>query len=307
MMDAGAELFPGFVGRRMPVDGAEIFVRIGGQGPALLLLHGYPQSHVMWHRVAADLARDFTVVAADLRGYGQSSCPPTDMAHRTYSKRVMAADMISVMRQLGQLRFSLIGQDRGARVAYRLALDHPDAVERLVLLDIISTYDQWHADNQKSRLRMFHWGFLAQPAPLPESLIRRSPVDWVDGPFRRATKAKSIDVIDPRALALYREVFKDSDHVHATCEDYRAGATCDLADDVADLEAGHQIECPTLFLWGTHGTPSDIDDPMALWRRWCRNLEGATVDSGHFIAEENPAALLAHAVPFLLATSDVRQ
>ncbi len=300
------DLFPGFGSRRLSTGEAEIFVRIGGSGPALLLLHGYPQCHMAWHRVAGELAQHFTVVAADLRGYGDSSCPPTDMAHRTYSKRVMAADMITVMAKLGQTRFSVMGHDRGARVAYRLALDHPQVVERLALLDIVSTFDQWQLTTQQAKIRMFHWGFLAQPAPLPESLIRRSPNDWIDAIFKRATKAKLLMTIDPRALDAYRSNFRDSDHVHATCEDYRAGATCDLADDQADLAAGHVIQAPTLVLWGSDGSMTDVPDRLSYWRRWCRHLDSATIDSGHYIAEENPAALLAHAIPFFLGQSEPR-
>ncbi len=299
-MSATDDLFAGFASRRFVTEDAEIFARIGGTGPPLLLLHGYPQNHVMWHRVAPRLARDFTVIAADLRGYGQSSCPPTDLEHRTYSKRAMAGDMIAVMAALGHRRFAVMGQDRGARVAYRMALEHPAAVDRLVILDIVSTLDQWQAESKEAKLRMFHWGFLAQPAPMPESLIRRAPRDWVEGPFKRGTKTRSISTIDPRALAAYQAVFTDPDHIHATCEDYRAGASCDLADDEADRAVGRQIGCPMLFLWGTHGTPSDIDDPLGLWRRWCPHVLGGTIDSGHFIAEENPDALVARALPFLL-------
>lgn len=298
------DLFRGFSTRRFSTRDGEIFARIGGNGPPLLLLHGYPQSHVMWHRVAGDLACHFTVVAADLRGYGQSSCPPTDMDHRPYSKRAMAADMIEVMDALAFPRFSIMGHDRGARVAYRLALEHGMRVERLVLLDIISTLDQWQAEGQSAKLRMFHWGFLAQPAPLPESLIRRSPADWVDSGFKRSTLARSTDVIDPRALAYYKEALGDPDRIHATCEDYRAGATCDLADDQEDRATGRQIQCPTLILWGTAGTPADIDDPIGLWRRWCPEVEGGTIAGGHFIAEENPRDLLARALPFLLGRQE---
>ena len=303
-MNDEQDLFEGFSSRRIPTRDGEIFVRIGGSGPPLLLLHGYPQSHVMWHRVAGDLATRFTVVAADLRGYGQSSCPPTDMDHRAYSKRAMAADMIEVMDALGATRFSVMGHDRGARVAYRLALEHPDRVDRIVLLDIVSTLDQWQAEGQSAKLRMFHWGFLAQPAPLPESLIRRSPADWVEGGFKRATLHGSTDVIDPQALAAYKAALNDPDRIHATCEDDRAGATCDLADDQEDRAAGRQIQCPTLVLWGTAGTPADIADPIGLWRRWCVDVQGGTITSGHFIAEENPRDLLARALPFLLGPSE---
>ena len=300
VINMGAELFPGFVERRIDTGGAQIFARVGGTGPALLLLHGYPQSHVMWHRVIARLAAHFTVVAADLRGYGQSSCPPTDMEHRPYSKRVMALDMVRLMTALGHREFSVMAHDRGARVGYRMALEHPDRLRRLVLLDILTTLDQWQIHSQQAKIRMFHWGFLAQPAPIPESLIRRATADWVEGPFKRATQAKSISVIDPRALAAYRAVFTDPDHVHATCEDFRAGASCDMADDEEDAAAGRKIACPTLFLWGTTGTPSDVADPLALWQRWCDRVEGHSIDSGHFLPEENPDDLLARALPFLL-------
>lgn len=305
-MTGAPDFFPGFSRKRLQTSEAEIFLRVGGIGPPLLLLHGYPQSHVMWHRVAGELSRHFTVVAADLRGYGESSCPPTDLQHRAYSKRSMAIDMVEVMSMLGQTRFSVMGHDRGARVAYRMALDHPQSVERLALLDIVTTFDQWQAEDQKSKMRMFHWGFLAQPAPLPESLIRRAPDDWVNGPFRRSSRDKSLAVFDEAALEVYRAVFRDSDHVHATCEDYRAGATCDLADDQADLAAGNMIHAPTLLLRATHGTLSDFPEPVERWRRWCTDLRDGTIDSGHFIAEENPRALLDVTIPFFLGVGETR-
>ena len=218
----------------------DIFVRIGGQGPALLLLHGYPQTHAMWHRVAPRLAKTFTVVAADLRGYGRSSSPPTDMEHRPYSKRRWRGDMSAVMTALGHAQFHVMGHDRGARVSYRIALDEPRRIRRLVMLDIISTHDQWEAENQKIRLKMFHWAFLAQPAPMPESLIGRDPIDWLEGRFKRGTKARSLAPLDPRALEDYRRLFRDPDRLHATCEDYRAGAHIDLAHDTIDFGAGRR-------------------------------------------------------------------
>lgn len=292
-------LFPGFAEHVVKLDDVAIRVRVGGKGPALLLLHGYPQTSAMWHRVAPQLAKHHTVVAADLRGYGRSSCPPTDMDHRPYAKRTMAADMLGVMRELGHDRFCVMGHDRGGRVAYRLALDHPSRIERLVLLDIITTHDQWSAANQSIRLKMFHWAFLAQPAPMPESLIGRDPMDWLDGRFKRGTKTRTLDPIDPLAMAEYRLCFSDPDHIHATCEDYRAGARCDLVDDDADLAGGRMIRCPTLLVWASEGPMADIADPLALWRQWCEHVEGAEIDSGHFIAEEAPDALLARVVPFL--------
>ena len=300
-MTAADDLFPGFVERRVDTGEAVIYVRTGGTGPGLLLLHGYPQSHAMWHRVAPQLACTHTVVAADLRGYGRSSCPPSAQDHRPYSKRSMARDMISLMRHFGFASFAIMGHDRGARVAYRMALDLPQLVNRLVLLDIISTQDQWSAANQQMRLWMFHWAFLAQPAPMPETLIGRDPADWLEGRFKRGTKSRSLASIDPRALADYAAYFADADRIHATCEDFRAGAHCDLADDAADWAAGRRIECPVLLLWGTEGPLADLADPLALWQPLCRQVSGTSIDCGHFIAEERPDALLEHAEPFLTA------
>lgn len=296
---AAVDLFPGFDTCNIDTGEATIHARIGGRGPALLLLHGYPQSHAMWHRVAPELAKSFTVIAADLRGYGRSSCPPSDMDHRPYSKLSMAVDMIKLMHSLGHRRYSIIGHDRGARVAYRLAMEMPDQVERLVILDIITTADQWSSANQKVRLKMFHWAFLAQPAPMPETLIGRDPVDWVEGRFKRGTKSRSLAEIDPRALADYHAYFTDPDRMHATCEDFRAGSGCDLADDEKARDAGRRIECPTLVLWATDGPLADVSDPLELWRPWCRSVVGANIDSGHFIAEERPRELLEYAQPFL--------
>jgi haloacetate dehalogenase len=296
---SGGDLFPSFAEHRLAVDGAEIYARMGGTGPGLLLLHGYPQSHAMWHRIAARLARTHTVVAADLRGYGRSSCPPTDLEHRTYSKRAMAGDMVQVMRQLGFQQFSVAGHDRGARVAYRIALDAPEVVRKLVILDIISTRDQWSAANQSTRIKMFHWAFLAQPAPLPESLIGNAPDDWLDARLKRGTSARCIDVLDPRAVEDYRRYFRNSDHIHATCEDFRAGARCDLEDDEADIAGGRRIHCPTLMLWASQGPLVDLANPLDLWHLWCTDLRGGAIDAGHFLAEEKPEELLGWMKPFL--------
>ena len=298
-MTAMDDLFPGFAEHRVDTGEAVIFARAGGSGPGLLLLHGYPQTHAMWHRVAPQLTRTHTVVIPDLRGYGRSSCPASDIEHRAYSKRSMARDMIVLMRHFGFGRFAVMGHDRGARVAYRMAIDVPHLVERLILLDIITTHDQWSDASQEIKLKMFHWTFLAQPAPMPESLIGRDPVDWLDGRLRRSTKARSLEVIDPRALADYRANFADPDRRHATCEDFRAGAGCDLADDEADLAAGRRIECPALALFATAGPLADLPQPATLWSPWCRSLTSASIDCGHLIAEERPDALLEHAIAFL--------
>ncbi len=306
-MTAADDLFPGFGEHLIDTGEAVIHARVGGSGPGLLLLHGYPQTHAMWHRVTPALAQSFTVIAADLRGYGQSSCPPTDIEHKPYSKRSIARDMIVLMRHFGFNQFAIMGHDRGARVAYRIALDTPQLVERLVLLDIISTFDQWSAANQKMRLTMFHWAFLAQPAPMPESLIGRGPVEWLDGRLKRGLKSRALGGLDVRAVVSYRGNFSNSDRMHATCEDFRAGAGCDLAADQADMEAGRRIECPTLVLWADHGPLADLSDPLPLWQPWCRDLTGANIDCGHFIAEECPDILLDHALPFLQRRNDGAQ
>jgi haloacetate dehalogenase len=298
-MSTPDDLFPGFQATTIDLGDVSLHYRIGGSGPPLVVLHGYPESHAAWHRVAPALAEQFTVVTPDLRGYGQSSCPPSDSEHRPYAKRTMAGDVRRLMRRLGHASFRVVGHDRGARVAYRLALDHQEAVERLVLLDIVTTFDQWRAQSGSARRRLFHWNFLAQSAPIPEALIGANPGDWVEARFRRATKARSTEAIDPRVLRAYRESLSDPDRIHASCEDYRAGAGCDLADDSQDRAAGRQLPMPTQILWGTSGNLADVEDPLAVWRPWCRQVEGAALDCGHFIPEEHPAALLATALPFL--------
>lgn len=300
-MTAPDDLFPGFSETEFDTGDAVIHARTGGHGPPLLLLHGYPQTHAVWHRVAPVLAGQFRVIVADLRGYGRSSCPPSDAEHRAYAKRTMAGDMVRLMSRLGFARFAVMGHDRGGRVAYRLALDRPECVRRLVLLDIMTTWDQWQPAHQPMRHKLVHWTFLAQPAPIPETLIGANPVDWIEGRMRRGAQTNSLGAFDPRALAAYTASHSDSDHIHATCEDYRAGATCDLADDEADRAAGRRIACPTLAVWGTRGSLSDVADPLELWKPWCERLDGCAVDSGHYVPEENPAALLAAVTPFLAA------
>ena len=295
-------LFPGFVERTTYTGDARLYARVGGQGPPLLLLHGYPETHAAWHKVAPALARHFTVVTPDLRGYGRSSCPPATFDHRAYSKQTMAHDMVLLMASLGFRRFAVMGHDRGARVAYRLALDEPDIVDRLVIIDIMTTLDQWQPEQQSTRSRISHWALLAQPAPIPETLIGANPIEWLESRFRRGTLARSLAPIDPRALDDYRRGLTDPDHIHAACEDYRAGASVDLEDDRASAAARSRVMCPTLLLWGTAGSLAEIADPIALWQPWCRSVTVQAIESGHFLAEENPVALLAAALPFLTAT-----
>lgn len=300
-MTALPDLFPGFAERRIKTDGAEIFVRVGGSGPPLLLLHGYPQTHVCWHKVAPELARKFALVIPDLRGYGHSSVPETDAKHLAYSKRTMAADCVAVMRALGHERFMVASHDRGARVGYRLALDHPEAVTRLVTLDIVPTWAAWDDMRRSTALARFHWALLAQPHPFPETLIGGNPMYFLEHMLSAWTGAKSLAAFSPEAMQHYRASFSQPARIHASCEDYRAGATCDVEFDDADRTAGRKIACPTLALWGQERENAFFTGPLDVWRQWCTDVGGQGVVSGHFLPEEKPAETLAHMLPFLTA------
>ncbi|HEX6956711.1 MAG TPA: alpha/beta hydrolase [Ferrovibrio sp.] len=278
-------LFPGFEQKRIAGEGAEINLRIGGKGPSLLLLHGYPQTHAMWHRIAPRLAEDFTVICADLRGYGDSSKPATLPDHASYAKRATAADMVAVMQALGFARFCLAGHDRGGRVAHRLALDHPQAVEKLAVLDIIPTRTLFETVNQQVATGYYHWFFLAQPYDMPERLIgadpeyylRRKTGQWSGAGFQ----------FDPQAWAEYVRCFSRPETIHASCEDYRAAAGIDLEHDRAD--DAKRIECPLLVLWGEKGLMHKAYDVLATWKDKTRAaLQGHAVPSGHFLPEEAP-------------------
>lgn len=293
-------LFSDTTTRIVEVDGASIFIRTGGSGPALLLVHGYPQTHAMWHPVAADLMSRFTVVMPDLRGYGRSSCPANTPGNEPYSKRRMALDLVAVMRTLGHDRFAVVGHDRGARVGYRMALDHPDRVDRLAVLDIVPTHAMWHNFTVKLAMRTYHWLFLAQPQPLPEMLIGQAPGAFIDYTIASWTRDRSLAAFHPEALADYRNCFAADGHIEASCNDYRAGQTIDLAIDEADHAAGRRIACPTLALWGDQGIPGETGTPLDIWKAWCADVEGAGIDSGHFVVEENPQATRDALLPFLL-------
>jgi haloacetate dehalogenase len=296
------ELFPGFDTRLVPTRSAEIFCRIGGAGPPLVLIHGFPQTHAEWHRIAPALAERFTVVLPDLRGYGASSVPPTDPLHRAYSKRVMAEDICDVMSALGHHgTFRVVGHDRGARVGYRLALDHPMRIEKLAVLDIVPTHAMWTDFTVPLAMKVYHWLFLAQPKPLPEMLIGQAPVAYLDYTIASWTKAKNLSAFDEGAMAHYRAFYAEPDRLSATCEDYRAGQTIDFAIDSADVAAGKIITCPVLALWGAAGIPAkgDADGPLAVWRRWASDLRGEAIDAGHFLPEENPDATLRALLAFL--------
>ena len=296
-----SKLFPDTREHRFKNGNAEIFARIGGSGPPLLLIHGFPQTHAMWHRLAPELMTRFTCVMPDLRGYGYSSCPPNDAKNEAYSKRAMAGDLVALMQSLGHARFAAVGHDRGARAAYRMALDHPAAVSCLTVLDIVPTHAMWHDFTVKLAMKTYHWLFLAQPNPLPEMLIEPAPVSYLDFTMASWTKSKDLSAFSEDALAEYRLHYATPEHIHATCNDYRAGATIDLAADEADRAAGRKITIPTLALWGNAGIPSNFPDPLAIWREWCNHVEGRGIDSGHFVAEENPQATLDLLLPFLAA------
>ena len=291
-----ADLYPGFAAHWIDTSIGKIFARAGGSGPPLLLLHGYPQTHVIWHKVAPALAPHFSLVMADLPGYGWTSAPRALPDHSPYDKRSMAKVMIEAMETLGHARFALAGHDRGGRLGYRLALDHPGRLEKLAVLDIIPTYDMWHGMDYQGAFKVWHWPFLAQPEPLPEMFITKAPVQYLQWKMASLTKSRDLSAFDPRALDHYRAFISDPVRIHATCEDYRAGWGADLAHDEADRAAGNTIACPLLALWGAAGIPSETAGPLAIWRTWASDVRGGTIDCGHYLAEEAPqptaAALL---------------
>jgi haloacetate dehalogenase len=267
----------------------------GGAGPPVLLLHGAPQSHVMWHKVAPGLAERHTVVASDLRGYGDGSKPEGGGDHSDYSFRAMAQEQVAAMRSLGFERFSLVGHDRGARVAHRLVLDHPDAVERVALLDIVPTeYVYAHTDRALATA-YFHWFFLIQPEPLPEQMIEATGTDLLHrmlGAF-----GSGAEVYSPEAIAEYERCFSDPAMVHGMCEDYRAAASIDLEHDAADR--GRRVECPVYLLWGARSVVGALYDPIAVWREYATSVDGQALDAGHFLAEECPQETLEALLGFL--------
>jgi haloacetate dehalogenase len=272
-------MFEGFELYTIEAGEAAIRVRHGGSGPPLLLLHGYPQTHAMWHLVAPRLAQDFTVVATDLRGYGDSSKPPTTSDHEPYSKRAMARDQIEVMTQLGFDDFLVVGHDRGARCAYRMALDHPARVRRLAVLDIIPTAEAYRRTDMKFALGAWHWFLLPQPYDLPERFLGADPEGFYFGPRSQ--------LFAPEALEEYLRCLRDPRTIHAICEDYRAGATIDFELDESD-RGGRRIACPVLVLWGERGPLGDGADVLSIWRDWADRAEGKALDCGHHLPEEAP-------------------
>jgi haloacetate dehalogenase len=278
-------MFEGFALERVDVGDVELRVRHAGSGPAILLLHGHPRTHATWHKVAPILARQFTVVCPDLRGYGQSSKPPTTPDHAPYSKRAMAADCVALMRALGHERFCAAGHDRGLYVARRIALDHPSAVTRLCLMDGIPIGEALARCSADFAKRWYHWFFFGQTERRAERFISADPDAWYTATDR---------YMGPEAFADYRSAIHDPRTVEAMMEDYRAGLTIDRQHDDADRAAGRRIRCPLLFLWAARDDMEDLyGDPLAIWRDWADDVRGQPIDCGHHIAEEAPAALAA--------------
>jgi haloacetate dehalogenase len=292
-------LFQGFGERRLECERGDVFARVGGSGPPLLLLHGYPQTHLMWHGVAPLLVeRGFTVVAADLPGYGDSLRPAASDDHVAHSKRAMALDLVQAMAELGFDRFAVAGHDRGGRVAYRMALDHPATVTALAVLDIVPTAEVWKRTDSTSAVSYWHWSFLAQPAPLPERLILGAPEDWFEYHVRRMGIGNQPERYPDAVVEAYRCQLLDPSAVEGMCEDYRAGATIDRELDEADR--GGQIECPVLALWGTRGAlPRFYGDVLAVWGEWASDLRGRGVEASHFLAEDAPEEVAAELAGFL--------
>lgn len=290
-------MFDGFAERTLQTDRGPVHARVGGSGPPLLLLHGYPQTHLMWHGAAPLLAERFTVVAADLPGYGASFRPVPAADHAPHSKRALAEDCIQAMAALGHERFALAGHDRGGRVGYRLALDHPERVSALAVLDIVPTAEVWARLEARMAVGYWHWSFLAQPPPFPERLIAGDRDAYFD-----RVKATGLGAAPgrypPQVMDAYRALLDDPSVVEAICEDYRAGATIDCELDEADR--GRQIACPVLCLWGRHGAlERSYTDVLAIWRPWAPEVRGRAVEASHYLAEDQPEEVAQELVAFL--------
>lgn len=293
---------PGFTRSRIALPDITLSVQQAGQGSPLVLLHGFPQNGLCWWHVAPVLARQFRVIVPDLRGYGQSDAPPDDAGHTVYSKRRMAQDIVALMDALGLASADVLGHDRGARVAYRLALDHPGRVRRLGIIEIVPTSDFWAAWNAELAMAAYHWTFLAQPAPMPERMIASDPVAYVDHVLASWTMARSLDAFPPPALASYRDQIADPARIHAMCADYRAGASTDRQIDLESRALNRRIGAPVAYLWAGHGFPARTGDPLGLWRNWADRVTGNACQSGHFAMEENPEAVLKLFAPFFSAS-----
>lgn len=292
---------PGFTRSRIALSDITLSVQQAGAGDPVILLHGFPQNGLCWWHVAPVLAERFRVIVPDLRGYGQSDAPRDDSGHTVYSKRRMAQDVVDLMQVLGFESAHVLGHDRGARVSYRLALDHPGRVRRLGIIEIVPTADFWAAWNADLAMSAYHWTFLAQPYPMPERLIAGDPMAWVDHTLASWTLSHGLSSFPPEALASYRAQISDPARIHAMCADYRAGATTDRRIDLESREAAQRIAAPMAYLWAEQGFPARTGDPLGLWRSWADHVSGRSCTSGHFAMEENPRAVLDLFLPFFLA------
>jgi haloacetate dehalogenase len=284
-----ADLFPGFASHWVSSPEGKIFARSKGEGAPVILLHGFPQTHVMWHKIAPQLAKHFKVICMDLRGYGWSSAPKPDAANEIYSKRAMGEDVIAVLDHFGLVQAHVVGHDRGGRVAYRLALNHPGRVSKLAVVDIVPTLAMWELIEQPNSTVAPHWKTLARPSPIPENEIKANPTAMVKTTIAGWTKSKDLKSFDAQALNHYCTAANDPTRISAMCADYRAGATVDRAADVTDLKAGKKINAPSLAIWGSVGIPSASPDPLALWRPYAPDIKGTALAGGHFLPEENAA------------------
>jgi haloacetate dehalogenase len=286
----GGLVFEAFEQFDVEVSGTTIHGRRGGTGPPLLLLHGIPETHLMWHRVAPALAEEFTVVATDLRGYGGSGTPASSADHAPYAMRALAGDQVEVMERLGYPRFAVAGHDRGARCAYRLAIDHPAAVTSLAVLDIVPTAEAFRCADQEFSLGYWVWTFLAAPYPVPERLIAGSPATFVDHMLDSWSRDR--EVFPPEIRDAYCAQFQDPDKLHAICEQYRAAATLDVAHDEID-RGMRRLRCPVLALWSGDGPVDSWYEPLTVWRQWADEVRGGPVRAGHFLPEETPEEISA--------------
>jgi haloacetate dehalogenase len=290
--------FENFKLERIAVRDGELRLRHGGSGPPLLLVHGNPQTHAMWHKVAPVLARTYTVICPDLRGYGGSMKPPATADHEPYSKVNMARDLVELMEQLGHKSFRVASHDRGSRVAHRLALDHPERVEKLAVMDIVPTIEHFERADMQFGLGYYHWFWFAQPHPFPENIISASPEAWFKAHTSREPKQDGF--FDPDALADYLTHVRMPEMIRGMCEDYRAAASIDFQHDRASRAAGHKVRCPLLAMWGRKGKIEQWHDAVAIWRQYCAGfVSGGAVNSGHYLAEEAPDEVLAQLMPFL--------
>jgi haloacetate dehalogenase len=290
-------MFEGFVPLRIQANGVAINLVRGGEGPPLLLLHGHPQTHAIWHKVAAALAREFTVVATDLRGYGDSGKPRGLPDHGNYAKRVMAQDQVEVMAALGYPRFRVLAHDRGARVAHRMAVDHPDRVLKLATLDIAPTLAMYEQTNLAFATHYYHWFFLIQPFPFPETLIAADPELYLRHTL--GSRSAGLAPFSPEAYAEYARCIRDPATIHGLCEDYRASAGIDLDHDRSDRAGGRKVACPMLALWGARGVVGQVVEPLLEWRLAAEDVRGKALDAGHYLPEEVPGELLAEVLPWL--------